>query len=313
LHIFCDDLPFDVACSKQSPTQPNPPPPPEQQSQKSNSNKTLQTGNSSFDLVHHQCSHSASSHPLSGDEHSSQKTNKFSKSIENDEETSARTKCNPNLQPKGLRETGATNDKSDAKHTFASVKVKIEGEAPDSNRLKPAETNLGPSSLGNIYTRCLTADGHEFFNILDTSEEEECEKVTSNSNRRRTTPRVKSPQISGKRKSFEVQTTTNSEKSEEGPSNVKIRKVDLAEDAPLDGSLRHPPSKFHHPKHPKTPNEIAFQHPVLENDRSSRDKSFVREVANPRARTRGNGDTVHDDRAVDRFCPHLQELIQGGT
>jgi hypothetical protein len=193
------------------------------------------------------------------------KTNKFSKSIENDEETSARTKCNPNLQPKGLRETGATNDKSDAKHTFASVKVKIEGEAPDSNRLKPAETNLGPSSLGNIYTRCLTADGHEFFNILDTSEEEECEKVTSNSNRRRTTPRVKSPQISGKRKSFEVQTTTNSEKSEEGPSNVKIRKVDLAEDAPLDGSLRHPPSKFHHPKHPKIPNEIAETRPVLGN------------------------------------------------
>jgi len=144
LHIFCDDLPFDVACSKQSPTQPNPPPPPEQQSQKSNSNKTLQTGNSSFDLVHHQCSHSASSHPLSGDEHSSQKTNQFSKSIENDEETSARTKCNPNFQPKGLRETGATNDKSAAKHTFASVKVKIEGEAPDSNRRRNTETQKAP-------------------------------------------------------------------------------------------------------------------------------------------------------------------------
>ena len=194
------------------------------------------------------------------------KTNKFSKSIENDEETSVRTKCNPNLQPKGLRETGATNDKSDAKNTFASVKVKIEGEAPDTSRLKPAETNLGPSSLGNIYTRCLTADGHEFFNILDTSEEEECEKVTLNSKRRRTTPRVKSPQISGKRKSFEVQTTTNSEKSEEGHLNVKIRKVDLAEDAPLDGSLRHPPSKFHHPKHPKVPSEIAEARPILGND-----------------------------------------------
>ena len=194
------------------------------------------------------------------------KTDIFSKSIENDEETSARTKCNLNLQPKGLRETGATNGKSDANHTFAPVKVKIEGEAPDRSRLKPAETKLGPSSLGNIYTRCLTADGHEFFDILDTSEEEECEKVTSNSNRRRTTPKVKSPQISGKRKSFEVQTTTNSEKSEEGYLNVKIRKVDLAEDAPLDRSLRHPPSKFHHPKHPKIPSEIAETRPILGNN-----------------------------------------------
>jgi hypothetical protein len=72
------------------------------------------------------------------------KTNKFSKSIENDEETSARTKCNPNLQPKGLCETGATNDKSAAKHTFASVKVKIEGEAPDSNRRRNTETQKAP-------------------------------------------------------------------------------------------------------------------------------------------------------------------------
>lgn len=49
-------------------------------------------------------------------------------------------------------------------------------------------------------------------------------------------------------------------------------------------------------------------------DRSSHDKRFVREVANPRARTRGTGDTVHDDdRVVDRFCPRLQELIQAGA
>ena len=193
------------------------------------------------------------------------KTNKFSKSIENDEETSVRMKCNLNLQPKRLGETGATNDKSDAKHTSASVQVKIEGEAPDRSRLKPAATNLGPSSLGNIYTRCLTADGHEFFDILDTSEEE-CEKVTSNSERRRTTPRVKSPQISGKRKNFEVQTTPNSERSEEGHLNVKIRKVDFAEDAPLDGSLRYPPSKFHHPKHLNAPREVAETRPNLGND-----------------------------------------------
>ena len=60
-----------TGCSKQSPTQlnrtPLHPTPPEHQSQKSNSNKTLQTGNSSVEPPHHhQCSHSSSSHPLSG-------------------------------------------------------------------------------------------------------------------------------------------------------------------------------------------------------------------------------------------------------
>ena len=56
------------------------------------------------------------------------KTNKFSKSIENDEETSVRMKCNLNLQPKRLGETGATNDSTNesiqqAKHRFMHIHI----------------------------------------------------------------------------------------------------------------------------------------------------------------------------------------------